>query len=86
VKPLIRTTTVDLRAPLYADYAGTYRIDHGVPMDVRRSLADSFGFHTLAVTLAEGAMSISVDGEDGPESSPLLPLTPARFIASRLGI
>ena len=86
VKPLIRTIAFDLRAPPYADYAGAYRIDDDVPMDFRRKLADSFGFDALEVRLTEGTMTVSVDDEDGPESSPLLPLTPARFIAPRFGI
>ena len=86
VKPLIRTTTLDLAAAEYADYAGTYRIDTGVPMDLRRGLADWFDLDTLEVKRADGAITVSVTEEDGPEASPLLPLTPARFIASRFGI
>jgi hypothetical protein len=85
VKPLIRTANLDLDAPEYAHYAGTYRIDTGVPMDFRRGLADWFDFDALDVKLSDGAITVSITDEDGPESSPLLPLTPARFIASRFG-
>lgn len=85
VKPLIRTATLDMGAPAYADYAGTYRIDTAVPMDFRRGLADWFDFDALEVKLADGAITVSVTDQDGPESSALLPLTPTRFIASRFG-
>lgn len=83
VKPLIRTANLDLGAPAYADYAGTYRIDAAVPMDLRRELADWFDFDALEVKVADGAITVSLPGE--PESSALLPLTPTRFIASGLG-
>lgn len=84
VKPLIRTIDLDLSAPAYADYAGTYRLDTNVPMDIRGGLADWFDFATLAIKVADGAISITPSGET--KSSALLALTPTRFMASAYGI
>jgi CubicO group peptidase (beta-lactamase class C family) len=84
LRPPIRTIELDLKAPAYADYAGTYRIDAAVPMDLRGDLADTFEFDALAVETKDGTLTADLPGESKP--SPLLPLTPARFYATRYGI
>lgn len=83
MKPLIRTIALDMAAPTVADLAGTYRLDPAVPMDLRGELADEFDVDTLEVKLAEGALAVTAVGED--DTSPLLPLTPARFLATQFG-
>lgn len=83
LRPPIRTIDLDLRAPAYSGYAGTYRIDAAVPMDLRGALADWFEFDALEVKVADGAITAGAPGDAKP--SPLLPLTPARFFASRYG-
>lgn len=83
-KPPIRTVALDLTKPLYADYAGTYRLDDTVPQDIRGQLSDWFEFDALEIRVADGAITIGPPGEPAP--SPLLPLTPARFLAQRLGV
>ncbi|WP_046659092.1 serine hydrolase [Lysobacter capsici] len=83
MKPPIRTIALDLSAPAYADYAGSYRLDPAVPMDIRGALADWFDFDSMTVKVADGA--ISMDLPDGPTASPLLPLSPTRFFASAAG-
>lgn len=77
----IRTIRLDLSAPAYVDYAGTYRIDPAVPMDLRSELADRLDVDALEVKVAGGAITAGPPGE--ADASPLLPLTPARFFASR---
>lgn len=82
VKPLVRTIALDTSAPAYADYAGTYRLDAAVPMDLRGELADRFEFDALEVKRADGAFTVG-PADEPEESSPLLPLTPVRFLAAR---
>ena len=79
MKPPIRTIALDLDAPAFADYAGSYRLDPAVPMDLRGALADWFDYPAITVKVAQGA--ISIDLPDGPSGSPLLPLSPVRFFA-----
>ena len=85
VKPLIRTVALDPGASDPADYAGTYRLDAGVPMDLRGELADRFEFDALEVKRTDGYFTVGPVGEPD-ESSPLLPLTPVRFLASRYDV
>lgn len=84
LRPPIRTIELDLKALAYADYAGTYRIDATVPMDLRGDLADTFEFDALAVDAKDGTLTADLPGESKP--SPLLPLTPSRFYAARYGV
>ena len=85
VKPLIRTVALDPGASDPADHAGTYRLDTGVPMDLRGELADRFEFDALDVKRTEGSFTVGPAGEP-EEFSPLLPLTPVRFLASRYDV
>lgn len=61
-----------------ADYAGAYRADDAVPMDLRRALADVFpDIESIEIKADANALSIVLPDETGP----LLPLSPARFVA-----
>ncbi len=73
---------VALRAPPEPDYAGHYRIDTAVPMDLRRASADSFDYDSLDVRVADGAVEIVLSGQSAP--TPLLPLGPSRFVQAGL--
>lgn len=73
--PLVRA--VALRAPLSSDYAGRYRIDASVPMDLRRASADNFDYPSFQVNVAGGKAEIALPGQDEPLV--LLPLGPAQF-------
>jgi CubicO group peptidase (beta-lactamase class C family) len=72
--PLLRTAA--LRVPPSPDYAGRYRLDGAVPMDLRRALADSFDYESIRV-IAGDTIGIALPGHDKP--MPLLPLGPATF-------
>jgi CubicO group peptidase (beta-lactamase class C family) len=70
------------RTPPSPDYAGRYRIDPAVPMDLRRAAADSFEYDSLQVRVAGDAVEIVLPGQDKP--APLLPLGPAQFVQAGL--
>lgn len=70
------------RTPPSPDFAGRYRIDAAVPMDLRRAAADSFEYDSLQVRVAGDAVEIVLPGQDKP--SPLLPLGPAQFVQAGL--
>jgi hypothetical protein len=74
--PLIRT--VALRLPPSPDYAGRYRLDTSVPMDLRRASADNFDYDSLQVKVAGDKVEVVLPGQDKPQ--PLLPLGPAQFV------
>ncbi|MDC3957007.1 serine hydrolase domain-containing protein [Polyangium jinanense] len=74
--------TVSLRVPPSPDYAGRYRLDAAVPMDLRRALADSFEHDSIQVRIAGDAIELAVPGQDKP--MPLLPLGPAQFVQAGL--
>jgi CubicO group peptidase (beta-lactamase class C family) len=76
--PLIRSATLDLAAPGYADYAGTYRLDPAAPSDLRGSLDGYFATDTLQVKVAAGAITITEPSQ--PDSFEVWPLSPARFV------
>lgn len=78
VNPPIRTAALDLDMPAYADYAGSYRIDTTVPMDLRGAIAYSFDFDALEVGHAGGALTLRLPEETEPVI--LLPLTPTHFV------
>lgn len=78
VNPPIRSAALDLGMPAYADYAGSYRIDTTVPMDLRGAIAYSFDFDALEVELGDGALILRLPEEAEPVA--LLPLTPTRFV------
>ena len=73
--------TVALRVPPSLDYAGRYRLDAAVPMDLRRALADSFDYESIQVSIAGEAVEITLPGQDKPK--PLLPLGP-QFVQAGL--
>ncbi|MDI3288695.1 serine hydrolase domain-containing protein [Polyangium sp. 15x6] len=70
--------TVALRVPPPPDYAGRYRLDAAVPMDLRRALADSFEYDSIQVRIVGDAVEIAQPGQGKPMS--LLPLGPAQFV------
>jgi CubicO group peptidase (beta-lactamase class C family) len=74
--PVIRS--VASRLPPPADYAGRYRLDTSVPMDLRRASADSFDHDSLQVKSAGGKVEVLLPGQDRPQ--PLLSLGPAHFV------
>ncbi|QNA86826.1 beta-lactamase family protein [Sphingomonas sp. So64.6b] len=78
--PVVRT--VAFRAPPSPDYAGRYRLDSAVPMDLRRALADSFDHETIQVNIVGNTVEIALPGQEKP--LPLLPLGPAQFVQSGL--
>ncbi|HEY0661992.1 MAG TPA: serine hydrolase domain-containing protein [Lysobacter sp.] len=75
VNPAVRSVALGTTAP--ADYAGSYRIDAAVPMDVRRALADTFDYDSFELKIVDGAVALGVPGESKPV--PLLPLGPTQF-------
>ena len=77
VNPPLRVIALDPASAKLADYAGHYRADATVPLDVRRSLTDFFEVESFEIQASGGALSLKVPGESGA----LLPLTPNRFIA-----
>lgn len=79
VNPPVRAVALDLADPLYADYAGTFAADPGVPMDHRRALADFFDVPALEVKLDGGQVVIGVAGRN--RFSAVLPLAPNRFVS-----
>jgi CubicO group peptidase (beta-lactamase class C family) len=78
VNPPVLSVALQPGASGYTDYAGSYRIDAAVPMDVRRALADSFDYDSFDVKVADGAVQISLPGASAPLS--LLPVSPTQFI------
>ncbi|WP_226468578.1 serine hydrolase domain-containing protein [Luteimonas panaciterrae] len=74
--------TVKLRLPPSPDYAGRYRLDTSVPMDLRRASADNFDFDSLQVNVKGDAVELVLPGQDKP--TPLMPLGPAQFVHSGL--
>ncbi|WP_394541190.1 serine hydrolase [Lysobacter enzymogenes] len=79
VKPAIRTVAMDPAAPGQADYAGRYRLDPAVPMDVRGALADWFDYDTLSVDVAAGALVLRLPDE---ADATLPALGPTRFLGA----
>ncbi|MBX9403369.1 serine hydrolase [Lysobacter sp. BMK333-48F3] len=84
VKPLIRPIALELGAPVQAAYAGSYRLDPALPMDVRGALADGFDYPSLQVRVADGTLVVDLPG--GPTAASLLPLSPSRFAAPGLNV
>ncbi|MFC3551679.1 serine hydrolase domain-containing protein [Lysobacter cavernae] len=78
VNPLVHTIDLDLATPVYADYAGTYRVDTALPSEVRGNLIGYFDSDVLDVAIAEGA--ITVTEKAAPTTLVLQPLAPTRFI------
>lgn len=77
--PLIQA--VAPRVPPSPDYAGRYRVDTTVPMDLRRASADSFDYASLQVNIAGDKAEIVLPGQDKPHA--LLPLgSPGQFMLS----
>nr|WP_283254669.1 serine hydrolase domain-containing protein [Luteimonas galliterrae] len=75
-RPLLRS--VAPRVPPSPDYAGHYKLDTAVPMDLRRASADNFDYASVRVSVVGGAVQILLPGQDKP--TPLLPLGPAQFV------
>ena len=76
VNPPLRSVALGTTAS--ADYAGSYRIDPEVPMDVRGALADSFDYDSFEVEVVDGAVKVSLPGQSEPLS--LLPVGPTQFV------
>lgn len=74
----IRTIKLDLSAPRYQDFAGSYDVDKGVPMDIRQRLADILPLDTLQIKVSNGVVTGS---SDHVEPFALQPLTPNRFVS-----
>jgi len=77
-RPAIRT--VKPRVPPAPDFAGEYRLDPALPMDIRRALADSFEHDTLTVSIQGDMVSLVLPGQDAPTT--LQALGPAQFVQS----
>ncbi|HJR73362.1 MAG TPA: serine hydrolase domain-containing protein [Luteimonas sp.] len=73
--PLVRA--VAPRGPLPQDYAGSYRLDAAVPMDLRRALADNFDYPSFRVNVAGVKAEIMLPGQDKPQA--LQPLGATKF-------
>ncbi|SEW20105.1 serine hydrolase domain-containing protein [Luteibacter sp. 329MFSha] len=72
--------TIKPRVPPAPDFAGTYRLDASVPIDVRRALADSFEHASLDVTVKGDDVSLTLPGQEKPVV--LQALGPAQFVQS----
>lgn len=73
---------VALRLPPSPDYAGRYRLDPAVPMDVRRALPDSFDYESFEVNVTDHTVAVVLPGQDEPTL--LSPLGPAQFVQAGL--
>lgn len=79
-RPLVRA--VPSRVSPSPDYAGRYKLDTAVPMDLRRASADNFDYESIQVNIDGEAVQITLPGQDKPQ--PLLPLGPAQFVQAGL--
>ncbi len=77
VNPPLRTIALDPSTVRLADFAGEYRLDTNIPVDLRRSLTDGMNFATVRIVRAAEQLSVVLPDETGA----LLPLTPSRFVA-----
>jgi CubicO group peptidase (beta-lactamase class C family) len=77
--PPLRAVRLDLSRPIYADYAGTYRLDESMPPDLLGHLGAYFTFDALEIDVAAGAIKVTELGEE-PETFELRPLSPSRFV------
>lgn len=73
--PALRATA--MRVPPSPDYAGRYRLDTAVPMDVRRVLTDVFEHDSLQIGISGQEVQLTLAGQEEP--APLIPLGPAQF-------
>ncbi|MBN6150186.1 beta-lactamase family protein [Xanthomonas sp. AmX2] len=78
--PLLRT--VAPRLPPSPDYAGRYRLDAAVPMELRRALADSFEHAAFQVSVSGDTVELALPGRAEPQR--LLALGPAQFVHAGL--
>lgn len=69
---------VTQRMPPSPDYAGRYRLDTTVPMDLRRASADNFDYESLQLSIVGDAVQVALPGASAP--SPLAPMGPAQFV------
>lgn len=79
VNPVKQAMSLDLGQPEYADYAGSYAADPGVPMALRRALADAFDVPALDISVADGQLHAGAPGSR--QRLQLLPLAPNRFVS-----
>ncbi|MDR6842143.1 serine hydrolase domain-containing protein [Pseudoxanthomonas sacheonensis] len=78
VNPPVRVVALAPEAVRLADYAGVYRVDNAVPVDLRRAFTDIFpDVESIKIKVDEGKMSVVLPDETGG----LLALAPMRFIA-----
>jgi CubicO group peptidase (beta-lactamase class C family) len=77
VNPPLRAIALAAGSVPLTDYAGIYRADAAVPMDLRRALTDLLDVETFEIEVEGEALSIVLPDETGA----LLPLTPTRFVA-----
>ena len=66
------------RLPPSSDYAGGYRLDTGVPMDLRRASADNFDYASLRVNIAGDTVELVLPGREQPVR--LQSLGPSRYV------
>lgn len=78
VNPPLRIVALAPEAVRLADYAGVYRADNTVPVDIRRAFTDIFpDLEIIEIKVDEGKMSVVLPDETGD----LLALAPMRFVA-----
>jgi len=83
VDPVLHAVALDPADASYADYQGTYRLDDGVPMDVRGRLADDFDADSFEITMSHGKASMRVPGD--ADVHQLEALSPTRFVDPESG-
>ena len=76
--PPLRTLDLDLSAPAYADYGGTWVMD-AVPQDLQGNLAGYYESGEIEVRIVEGVLAVAEKG--GDDETRLSPLTPSRFVS-----
>lgn len=79
--PPLRAVRLDLSKPIYADYAGTYRLDPSMPPDLLGHLGAYFTFDALQIEVTDRAIKVTESGDE-PETFELWPLSPSRFVRS----
>lgn len=77
VNPVVRAVSLPPGLVARRDYAGRYRLDEAVPMDLRRALTDVLEVDALSFLVNGEQLSVQLPDETGA----LWPLSPSRFVA-----